>query len=180
MALPVCHLILTPSSPVTPTVFSSFPPKPPISNPRLSWKQRPHQCLHLEINISRRDVALLSFISPSLFWTFPATAFSIGICQCSFVSLSPTPPSLPPFFPPSVSLRLNFRVSYAAGPRDWLKEQKKNSSRFLLAPVDASRQSLRTAYILLSTSLSFRFFIFVCICFIRIRLIICLVFYSSQ
>ncbi|XVF36105.1 hypothetical protein REPUB_Repub19eG0029700 [Reevesia pubescens] len=36
-----------------------------------------------------------------------------------------------------------------SGPKDWLKEQKKKSSKFLLAPIDASRQSLRSAYLLL-------------------------------
>lgn len=43
-----------------------------------------------------------------------------------------------------------FSTCFAAGPKDWLKEQKKKSFRFLLAPIDASRQSLRTAYLLLS------------------------------
>lgn len=38
----------------------------------------------------------------------------------------------------------------AAGPKDWLKEQKKKSSKFLLAPVDASREILRSAYLFLS------------------------------
>ncbi|XP_068664185.1 uncharacterized protein [Aristolochia californica] len=36
------------------------------------------------------------------------------------------------------------------GPKEWLKEQKKKTSKFLLAPIDASRQSLRTASLLLS------------------------------
>ncbi|XP_057434949.1 uncharacterized protein LOC130727730 [Lotus japonicus] len=38
-----------------------------------------------------------------------------------------------------------------SGPKDWLKEQKKKASKFLLAPVDASRETLRSAYLLLST-----------------------------
>ncbi|EEF52573.1 conserved hypothetical protein [Ricinus communis] len=37
-----------------------------------------------------------------------------------------------------------------SGPKDWLKEQKKKSSKFLLAPIDASREILRSAYLLLS------------------------------
>ncbi|KAH9692969.1 Plasma membrane fusion protein [Citrus sinensis] len=36
-----------------------------------------------------------------------------------------------------------------SGPKDWLKEQKKKSSKFLLAPIDASRQILNSAYLLL-------------------------------
>ncbi|XP_004501013.1 uncharacterized protein [Cicer arietinum] len=37
-----------------------------------------------------------------------------------------------------------------SGPKDWLKEQKKKSSKFLLAPVDASRETLRSAYLFLT------------------------------
>ncbi|XAR61766.1 hypothetical protein NMG60_11016278 [Bertholletia excelsa] len=36
-----------------------------------------------------------------------------------------------------------------SGPKDWLRAQKKKSVKFLLAPIDASRNSLRTAYLLL-------------------------------
>ncbi|EOA13948.1 hypothetical protein CARUB_v10027066mg [Capsella rubella] len=34
-----------------------------------------------------------------------------------------------------------------SGPKEWLKDQKKKSSRFLLAPIDASREALRSAYL---------------------------------
>ncbi|CAL5205348.1 unnamed protein product [Lathyrus oleraceus] len=37
-----------------------------------------------------------------------------------------------------------------SGPKDWLKEQKKKSSKFLLAPVDASRETLRSVYLFLT------------------------------
>ncbi|KAG9457744.1 hypothetical protein H6P81_002252 [Aristolochia fimbriata] len=37
-----------------------------------------------------------------------------------------------------------------SGPKEWLKEQKKKTSKYLLAPIDASRQSLQTASLLLS------------------------------
>ncbi|KAJ7966751.1 Plasma membrane fusion protein [Quillaja saponaria] len=39
-----------------------------------------------------------------------------------------------------------------SGPKDWLKEQKKKASNFLLAPIDASRESLQSVYLLLSES----------------------------
>ena len=42
----------------------------------------------------------------------------------------------------------------AAGPKNWLKDQKKKASKYLLAPIDASRQILRSAYLTLSTSFS--------------------------
>ncbi|KAG4162228.1 hypothetical protein ERO13_D01G104000v2 [Gossypium hirsutum] len=34
-----------------------------------------------------------------------------------------------------------------SGPKDWLKEQKRKSSKFLLVPIDASRQSLHSVYL---------------------------------
>ncbi|PIA52658.1 hypothetical protein AQUCO_01000492v1 [Aquilegia coerulea] len=37
-----------------------------------------------------------------------------------------------------------------SGPKDWLREQKKKASRFLLAPIDASRDYLQTAYLILN------------------------------
>ncbi|GAV58860.1 hypothetical protein CFOL_v3_02393 [Cephalotus follicularis] len=36
-----------------------------------------------------------------------------------------------------------------SGPKEWLKEQKKKASKFLVAPIDASREILRSAYLLL-------------------------------
>ncbi|XP_058785338.1 uncharacterized protein LOC131660179 [Vicia villosa] len=43
-----------------------------------------------------------------------------------------------------------------SGPKDWLREQKKKSSKFLLAPVDASRETLRSVYLSLTeTSAAF-------------------------
>ncbi|XP_021733131.1 uncharacterized protein LOC110699949 isoform X2 [Chenopodium quinoa] len=38
---------------------------------------------------------------------------------------------------------------FAAGPKDWLREQKKKSIKYLLAPIDASQEILRYAYQLL-------------------------------
>ncbi|XP_077223688.1 plasma membrane fusion protein isoform X2 [Tasmannia lanceolata] len=49
--------------------------------------------------------------------------------------------------PPSNAFTLGI-----SGPKEWLKEQKKKASNFLLAPIDASRKSLRTAFLLLSGS----------------------------
>ncbi|CAH8278640.1 unnamed protein product [Arabidopsis lyrata] len=54
------------------------------------------------------------------------------------LSLSPTNPAF------AFSLGIS-------GPKEWLKEQKKKSSRFLLAPIDASREALRSAYLSLSS-----------------------------
>ncbi|KAL1198717.1 hypothetical protein V5N11_020796 [Cardamine amara subsp. amara] len=51
-----------------------------------------------------------------------------------FLSLSPTNPAY------AFSLGIS-------GPKEWLKDQKKKSSRFLLAPIDASREALRSAYL---------------------------------
>ncbi|KAJ4878294.1 hypothetical protein Rs2_43312 [Raphanus sativus] len=63
-------------------------------------------------------------------------ALSISSASLLLFSLSPTDPALA------------FGIS---GPKEWLKDQKKKSSRFLLAPIDASRESLRSVYLSLST-----------------------------
>ncbi|TKY45772.1 hypothetical protein E2542_SST03919 [Spatholobus suberectus] len=82
----------------TVTARSSLPPKRNVSPSPFSI-------------LSRRDVALISFLSLAA----PASAIDIGI----------------------------------SGPKNWLKEQKKKASKFLLAPVDASREILRSAYLML-------------------------------
>ncbi|KAK8705646.1 hypothetical protein V6N13_049243 [Hibiscus sabdariffa] len=65
--------------------------------------------------------------------------------DAAFLSLTSLLPSL---FHPSQASAFSIGIS---GPKDWLKEQKRKSSKFLLAPIDASRQSLLSAYLLLST-----------------------------
>ncbi|WOH02956.1 hypothetical protein DCAR_0522346 [Daucus carota subsp. sativus] len=44
---------------------------------------------------------------------------------------------------PPKAAALSFGIS---GPKDWLREQKKKASKFVLAPIDASRNSLQFAY----------------------------------
>ncbi|KAL9384315.1 hypothetical protein Peur_021325 [Populus x canadensis] len=41
-----------------------------------------------------------------------------------------------------------------SGPKDWLKDQKKKAAKYILAPIDASREILRSAYLLLTDSQS--------------------------
>ncbi|KAG6750272.1 hypothetical protein NC652_034015 [Populus alba x Populus x berolinensis] len=41
-----------------------------------------------------------------------------------------------------------------SGPKDWLKDQKKKTAKYILAPIDASREILRSAYLLLTDSQS--------------------------
>ncbi|MED6118418.1 hypothetical protein PIB30_002124 [Stylosanthes scabra] len=53
------------------------------------------------------------------------------------------------FLSPTPASAIEFGIS---GPKDWLKDQKKKAYKFLLAPVDASRESLRSAYLFLSAS----------------------------
>ncbi|XP_021733132.1 uncharacterized protein LOC110699949 isoform X3 [Chenopodium quinoa] len=56
--------------------------------------------------------------------------------------------SITPFLlqspPPAVAFNLGI-----SGPKDWLREQKKKSIKYLLAPIDASQEILRYAYQLL-------------------------------
>ncbi|KAH6828243.1 plasma membrane fusion protein [Perilla frutescens var. hirtella] len=51
-----------------------------------------------------------------------------------------------PIIQPPLASAFSLGIS---GPKEWLKEQKKKSAKFLLAPVDASRNILQSAYILL-------------------------------
>ncbi|CAH9080993.1 unnamed protein product [Cuscuta epithymum] len=60
--------------------------------------------------------------------------------------LSPVAPLLPFLRFPSAASALSLSFS---GPKQWLKEQKKKSAKFLLAPVDASRNTLQAAHLLL-------------------------------
>lgn len=41
-----------------------------------------------------------------------------------------------------------------SGPKDWLKDQKKKTAKYILAPIDASREILRSAYLWLTDSQS--------------------------
>ncbi|KAK4351978.1 hypothetical protein RND71_027496 [Anisodus tanguticus] len=41
---------------------------------------------------------------------------------------------------------------FSAGPKEWLRDQKKKTAKYLLAPIDASRNILRSAYLLLTRS----------------------------
>lgn len=57
-------------------------------------------------------------------------------------------------FSHDVSLVLRLCVSrLAAGPKQWLKEQKRKAAKFILAPIEASRQSLHDAFDMLGDHL---------------------------
>ncbi|XP_022875853.1 uncharacterized protein LOC111394330 isoform X1 [Olea europaea var. sylvestris] len=96
-----------------------FPPKPPNSPP----PPPSYYCSSPEHNqpISRRSFAVL--------------LSSIVTVPLPYVLL-PTPPAN----------AISFGIS---GPKEWLREQKKKTAKFLLAPVDASRNILHSAFILL-------------------------------
>ncbi|GJY76475.1 hypothetical protein Tco_0481591 [Tanacetum coccineum] len=50
---------------------------------------------------------------------------------------------------PPPATAFSFGIS---GPKDWLRDQKKKAAKYLLAPIDASRNSLNSAYILITGS----------------------------
>ncbi|CAL9117875.1 unnamed protein product [Musa textilis] len=55
--------------------------------------------------------------------------------------------ALPALVPaPSAAVALSIGIP---GPKEWLKEQKKKSAKFVLAPIEASRNTLRSAFDLL-------------------------------
>ncbi|XP_062099286.1 uncharacterized protein LOC133805188 isoform X2 [Humulus lupulus] len=104
--------------------FSTFPPnsKPPNSKATLlffSPKLQHHHHHHLQP---------------------PAKIYRRDLASLSFLAL------LPSLCTPAPATAFSIGIS---GPKDWLKDQKKKSSKFLLAPIDASRESLRSAYLLL-------------------------------
>ncbi|KAJ8540996.1 hypothetical protein K7X08_001812 [Anisodus acutangulus] len=94
----------------------------------------------------------------------------------STTTVPPKPPSTPPLVRPSplpVETKLfsrrnavvwlsliaplstfpNSALSFGiSGPKEWLRDQKKKTAKYLLAPIDASRNILRSAYLLLTRS----------------------------
>ncbi|KAL7117311.1 hypothetical protein ACP275_03G063700 [Erythranthe tilingii] len=55
-------------------------------------------------------------------------------------------PLLPSLLQPPLASAFSIGIS---GPKEWLKEQKKKTYKFLLAPVDGSRNILQSAYLVL-------------------------------
>uniref|UniRef100_A0A5B6ZZA1 Chloroplast thylakoid membrane n=1 Tax=Davidia involucrata TaxID=16924 RepID=A0A5B6ZZA1_DAVIN len=107
------------------TLTALFPPKPPILPP-LSPKyqqQQDQQSLH-----------------------FSQLRINISRREAALLSIIALVPSLSL---PAPATAFSIGIS---GPKDWLREQKKKASKFLLAPIDASRNSLRAAYLFLTNS----------------------------
>ncbi|KAL2538342.1 Twin-arginine translocation pathway [Forsythia ovata] len=111
-----------PSAAIIPSAAVHLLPKPSYSPPLTQT----HHCSSPEPNhpISRRNFAIL---------------------LSSIVTL-PLPSLLQP---PPPAYAVSFGIS---GPKEWLREQKKKSAKFLLAPVDASRNILQSAFLLLVKS----------------------------
>ncbi|KAF8377936.1 hypothetical protein HHK36_031325 [Tetracentron sinense] len=110
------------------TLTGLLPPKPttaPLLPPKQDQHQHQHQHRH-----------------PPLLRTKTTRRNAVSL---SLLSLVPHL-SLPP---PATAFSLGI-----SGPKDWLREQKKKASRFLLAPIDASRESLHAAYLVLTASAS--------------------------
>eukprot|EP00262_Sarcandra_glabra_P001994 TRINITY_DN12212_c0_g1_i1.p1 TRINITY_DN12212_c0_g1~~TRINITY_DN12212_c0_g1_i1.p1 ORF type:complete len:241 (-),score=31.83 TRINITY_DN12212_c0_g1_i1:485-1207(-) len=99
------------------------PPPPPPPNPsKTSIFPKPPQHQHqFFTNPPRRD-----FIFTSLLPLLPYYLFN----------------------PPAPANAFSLGIS---GPKEWLKEQKKKAYKVLLAPIDASRESLHAAYRLLTS-----------------------------
>ncbi|CDP07514.1 unnamed protein product [Coffea canephora] len=109
-------------SPVIPstTLAAPFLPKSPAPVSPLHLSPTPSP--HETIAVSRRRAAFL-------------------------LSILTVPPLLLSVHDPPTASAFSLGIS---GPKNWLKEQKKKSSKFLLAPVDASRNILRSAYLLMT------------------------------
>ncbi|KAA8537627.1 hypothetical protein F0562_027235 [Nyssa sinensis] len=111
-------------SPSSP-VTARFPPKPPILPPLSPKHQQQQDQQPLHFSQLRIDVSRRETALLSIIALFPSL-----------------------FFPASATA---FSIGIS-GPKDWLREQKKKASKFLLAPIDASRNSLRAAYLSLTTT----------------------------
>ncbi|XP_021284482.1 uncharacterized protein LOC110416742 [Herrania umbratica] len=122
--MPPATLRLISSSPLS--TVAGLPPTPPkqfISNQNLSVRGNQEN--------RREDQRHL------------VNQLQISRRDAAFLSLISLFPSL---FQPSHAPAFSIGIS---GPKEWLKEQKRKSSKFLLAPIDASRLSLRSAYLLI-------------------------------
>ncbi|KAL6960298.1 hypothetical protein U1Q18_042385 [Sarracenia purpurea var. burkii] len=102
------------------TLAAAFPPKSSISPPPPS-------------SIGQQDEKQLHRIRVPIFRR-KALAFSILALISPYLHETPS------------ATAFSLGIS---GPKDWLREQKKKSSKFLLAPIEASRNILRAAYLLL-------------------------------
>ncbi|CAH1419261.1 unnamed protein product [Lactuca virosa] len=116
--------------PSTTILTAVFPPKSPQPSPLSDPKQPPHS--HSQTQ------------SSSSFSLVPTTRrkAAAGVILTSIVSLIHQPP---------VATAFSFGIS---GPKDWLREQKKKASKYLLAPIDASRNSLQAAYLIITSGTS--------------------------
>ncbi|XP_023545902.1 uncharacterized protein LOC111805195 isoform X1 [Cucurbita pepo subsp. pepo] len=79
--------------------------------------------------------------SQALRHNLPITTSRRGLTMLSFLS------AMPSLFLPAPATAFDIGIS---GPKDWLREQKRKASRFLLAPIEASRGSLHAVYLMLS------------------------------
>ncbi|CAI9281691.1 unnamed protein product [Lactuca saligna] len=126
--LPISTLI-----PSTTIPTAVFPPKSPQSSPLSDPKQPRHS--HSQTQSSS---------SLSLVPTTRRKA-AAGVILTSIVSL------IHFLHQPPVATAFSLGIS---GPKDWLREQKKKASKYLLAPIDASRNSLQAAYLIITSGTS--------------------------
>ncbi|MQL70409.1 hypothetical protein Taro_002736 [Colocasia esculenta] len=108
------------------TIVSSPPPPPSPRCPPKSIRALPVRReggdVSLAVRVPRRIASLTLLPFPALL-----------------------PLALSDWCPPAAAFSLGI-----SGPKEWLRNQKKNAARFVLAPIDASRRSLQAAYLLLS------------------------------
>ncbi|KAL9244131.1 hypothetical protein vseg_017938 [Gypsophila vaccaria] len=94
----------------------------------------------LPLSISPPPPSPPPLLSSKLALSRRSTAFSLSIAVLF--------PYIWPASPPAFAFDFDFRIS---GPKDWLKEQKKKSIKYLLAPIVASREILNYTQQLLSS-----------------------------
>ncbi|XP_023742225.1 uncharacterized protein LOC111890314 isoform X2 [Lactuca sativa] len=112
--------------PSTTILTAVFPPKSPQSSSLSDPKQSQSSSSLSLVPTTRRKAAA-------------------GVILTSIVSL------IHFLHQPPVATAFSLGIS---GPKDWLREQKKKASKYLLAPIDASRNSLQAAYLIITSGTS--------------------------
>ncbi|XP_024969003.1 uncharacterized protein LOC112508565 isoform X2 [Cynara cardunculus var. scolymus] len=122
---PISTLIPSPNPIILTALFPPKAPKPSPPSDSNHYQPPPQSSSLLNlIPTTRREAAT-------------------GVILTSIASL------IPSFSQPPLATAFSFGIS---GPKDWLREQKKKASKYLLAPIDASRNSLQAAYLLITGS----------------------------
>lgn len=152
---PRCHARLAMSAIQSPAAPPARPPLRRSTTAAASPLRGPSQPQPAPPSIASRRTALVALVLAAAAPARPAAAaFSLGIRTTASLA------SLTNFYRLSLVFSLSpvrlflFVLARAAGPKELLREQKKKSASYLLAPIAASRDTLVKSQALLGNSMS--------------------------